>query len=100
MSDCIFCRALPKVMENDLAYALMDIKPISKGHMLFITKRHIQEIFEADPNEIKSLFALINQAKIALDKEHAPKGYNIQVNCGAVAGQIVMHAHLHLIPRY
>lgn len=100
MSDCIFCKNLPKVIENDLAYALNDIKQLTKGHMLFIPKRHIKEIFEATPDEIKSIFDLINQAKVKLDKEYHPDGYNIQANCGSVAGQIVMHAHLHLIPRY
>ena len=100
MSDCIFCKNLPKILENELAYALNDIKPLSKGHMLFITKRHIEQIFEATPDEVKALFDLINQAKVLLIKEHQPDGFNIQANCGSVAGQIVMHAHLHFIPRY
>ena len=100
MSDCIFCKNLPKVLENDLAYSLYDIKPLSKGHMLFIPKRHHATIFESTPKEIDAVFALINQAKKILEKEHNPTGYNIQVNCGASAGQIVMHAHVHLIPRY
>ena len=100
MADCIFCKNLPKVLENDLAYAVYDIKPLSRGHMVFIPKRHFEQVFQADAEEIKSLFDLINKAKALLDKEHHPDGYNIQVNCGSVAGQIVMHAHLHLIPRY
>lgn len=100
MSDCIFCKNLPKVLENELAYALNDINPISKGHMLFIPKRHFVTLFESTPQEIEALFDLMNKAKELLDKQHKPDGYNMQVNCGAVAGQIVMHAHLHLIPRY
>jgi diadenosine tetraphosphate (Ap4A) HIT family hydrolase len=100
MGDCIFCKDLPKVLENKLAYALNDIRPISKGHMLFIPKRHHETVFESSPEEIKSLFELINEAKILLTKEHHPDGYNIVANCGTAAGQIVMHAHLHLLPRY
>ncbi len=100
MSDCIFCKQLPRVIENDLAYALNDIKPLSQGHMLFIPKRHIVQIFEATPAEIEAVFDLINKAKLMLDGQHAPDGYTVQANCGSVAGQIVMHAHLHLIPRY
>ncbi len=100
VSDCIFCKDLPKVLENGLAYAVNDIKPISKGHMLFITKRHIPQIFEATADEQVAIFELINQAKLLLDKDHRPDGYTVQVNCGACAGQIVMHAHVHLIPRY
>ena len=100
MSDCIFCKDLPKVIANELAYAIYDIKPLSKGHMLFIPKRHHATIFESTPQEIEAVFELVNQAKALLHKEHKPDGYNVQVNCGAVAGQIVMHAHVHLIPRY
>ncbi len=100
MPDCIFCKSLPKVIENDYAYALYDIKPITKGHMLIVVKRHMEQIFEANGEEIKAVFDLVNQAKEILDKEHKPQGYNIQVNCGAKAGQIVMHAHVHVIPRY
>jgi len=100
MADCIFCKNLPKVLENDYAYAVYDIKPITKGHMLFIPKRHYETVFHASDTEIQALFDLINQAKAILDKEHQPAAYNINANCGEAAGQIVMHAHLHLIPRY
>ena len=100
MSECIFCQNLPKVLENNLAYAIYDIKPISKGHMLFVPKRHQVTLFESSLDEIKAIFSLINKAKVLLQKEHNPAGYTIQANCGAVAGQIVMHAHMHLIPRY
>ncbi len=100
MSDCIFCKNLPKVLENDLAYALYDIKPISSGHMLLIPKRHHESLFESTPEEITAVFELIHQAKAIITKERKPDGYNLQANCGRVAGQIVMHAHVHLIPRY
>ena len=100
MSDCIFCKNLPKVLENELAYALNDIKPITKGHMLVIPKRHHTTIFESTPEEIIAVFELIQRAKGLLIKEHKPDGFNIVANCGPAAGQIVMHAHLHLLPRY
>lgn len=100
MSDCVFCKSLPKVLENDLAYALYDIKPITKGHMLFIPKRHHTTVFESTPQEVAAVFDLIARGKALVEKEHKPAGYNVQANCGAAAGQIVMHAHIHLIPRY
>jgi diadenosine tetraphosphate (Ap4A) HIT family hydrolase len=100
MEDCVFCKKLPKVMENDLAYGIYDIKPLTKGHMLFIPKRHHETIFESTPEEIKAVFELIQKAKDLLDKEHKPAGFNIAANCGQAAGQIVMHAHIHLLPRY
>ena len=100
MIDCIFCKNLPKVLENELAYALFDIKPITKGHLLVIPKRHYTTIFESTPEEIKAVFELLQKAQSLLLKEHKPDGFNIVANCGEAAGQIVMHAHVHLLPRY
>ena len=100
MTDCIFCKDLPKVLENDLAYALYDIKPLSKGHMLVIPKRHHATVFESTPTEINAIFDLLTKAKAIIQKEHDPDGYNVTANCGTAAGQIVMHVHFHLIPRY
>ncbi len=99
-SECVFCRNLPKVLENDLAFGVYDIHPISKGHMVFIVKRHHENLFSSNAQEVEAMFALIRKAKDMLDKEYGPHGYNIQANCGAIAGQTVMHAHMHLIPRY
>ena len=100
MSDCIFCKNLPKVMENELAFCLYDIKPITKGHMLVIPKRHYTTMFESTSDEIKAVFELIKEAKELLSKEYKPDGFNIVANCGEAAGQIVMHAHMHILPRY
>jgi diadenosine tetraphosphate (Ap4A) HIT family hydrolase len=100
MIDCIFCKNLPKVLENELAYGLYDIKPLSKGHMLIIPKRHHQTLFESSSEEILAVFELTAKAKELLLSAHQPDGFNIVANCGEAAGQIVMHAHLHLVPRY
>jgi diadenosine tetraphosphate (Ap4A) HIT family hydrolase len=100
MSDCVFCKNLPKVLENELAYGLYDIKPITKGHMLIVLKRHHMTIFESTPDEIKAAFELAQRAKELLIKEFKPDGFNIIANCGEAAGQIVMHTHIHLLPRY
>ena len=88
------------MLENELAYVLYDIKPITKGHMLIIPKRHQITVFESTPEEIKAIFELIQKAKELLIKEYNPDGFNIVANCGETAGQIVMHAHVHLLPRY
>ncbi|MEI8012407.1 MAG: HIT family protein [Candidatus Omnitrophota bacterium] len=100
MAECVFCKNIPKVMDNALAYAVYDINPLSKGHALVIPRRHFNEIFEATPEEFSAMQELLTRMKILLDQQHGPHGYNIWINCGAAAGQVVMHAHMHLIPRY
>ncbi len=100
MSDCVFCKDLPKVVENELAYVLYDINPISRGHALIIPRRHFEHIFDATPAESNAIKELIAAMKIKLDGQYKPDGYNIWINCGKAAGQVVMHAHVHMIPRF
>ncbi|MBF0485182.1 MAG: HIT family protein [Candidatus Omnitrophica bacterium] len=100
MSECVFCKNLPRIIENELVYAVYDIKPISKGHALIIPKRHFEQIFEATLEESNAVKAMIVAMKNRIQKEYEPDGFNIWINCGKAAGQIVMHAHVHLIPRY
>jgi len=100
MPDCIFCKNLPKVMENELAFALYDINPVTQGHTLVIPKRHFLTLFESTSDELKAIFELIYKGRELLLKKYQPDGFNIAANCGAAAGQIVMHAHVHLLPRY
>ena len=46
------------------------------------------------------MFELLEDAKLLLDKERKPDGYNIGINVGEAAEQTVWHVHAHLIPRY
>jgi diadenosine tetraphosphate (Ap4A) HIT family hydrolase len=43
---------------------------------------------------------LLDQAKINIQAEYQPDGFNIGINDGPTAGQTVPHLHIHLIPRY
>lgn len=104
MENCPFCEWKNEkekmVLENDLSFARYDEFAVSKGHMLFMTKRHVRDFFETNAEEKKAIFELIDKAKEIIDKKYNPTGYNIGMNCGESAGQTVMHVHVHLIPRY
>lgn len=99
-SKCIFCNQEEIILENELAWARYDKYPVSPGHLLIITKRHVADFFDITTDERKALNDLLEEAKKKLDREYSPDGYNIGVNCGAAAGQTIMHLHIHLIPRY
>lgn len=100
--NCPFCN-LPKeriFLSTDFAYAIKDGFPVSTGHTLIITKRHIPSWFETTDEERQELFKLLSLAKEMLEDELHPNGYNIGINDGPAAGQTVPHLHIHLIPRY
>ncbi len=104
MEDCLFCKGKEDkekiVLENEYAFVMFDEFPVNKGHMLFMTKRHVKDFFGTTTEEKNAIFELIEKAKEILDKKYSPDGYNIGMNCGEAAGQSVMHVHIHLIPRY
>jgi len=100
MEPCIFCEREDLFLENDLAWIKYDKYPVSPGHMLIISKRHIPDFFSTTPEERQALSQLLDKAKQILDEQYHPDGYNIGINCGEYAGQSVMHLHIHLIPRY
>jgi diadenosine tetraphosphate (Ap4A) HIT family hydrolase len=67
---------------------------------LLIPKRHTGSFFDLSEQERSDLLSLLDRAKLALDEEFQPQGYNIGINDGAAAGQTVPHLHVHLIPRF
>lgn len=100
MENCIFCVREDVVLENDLAWVKYDKYPVSPGHLLIISKRHFADFFSATAAERTAFNQLLDEARGYLEEKYRPDGYNIGINCGAPAGQSVMHLHIHLIPRY
>lgn len=100
--SCPFCaiERLKPVLENELAFAIYDLYPQSPGHLLVVLRRHVPSYFDATPAEHAAMAELLLAGKQLLDRERQPAGYNVAANIGAVAGQVVMHCHVHLIPRY
>jgi len=67
---------------------------------VIIPRQHRPTAFDLSEAEITATFRLLARVKAWMDEEFAPDGYNLGWNCGAVGGQSLMHAHLHVIPRF
>ncbi|CUA99692.1 HIT family protein [Thiomonas bhubaneswarensis] len=98
--QCPFCREMPRVLHNELAFAVYDRTPVNPGHMLLIPFRHVADWFDCTEQEQQALLALAAVGRDRLQRERQPDGFNLGVNCGPAAGQSIFHVHLHLIPRY
>ena len=102
---CVFCDVMAKdtsriVGENSLAFSIRDGFPVTDGHTLIIPRRHTAEYFDFVPAEVSAVNLLLkDQRKKLLESDSTIEGFNIGMNCGAVAGQTVFHCHVHLIPR-
>ncbi len=83
-----------------LVFSFMDIAPINFGHVLVIPKEHhtsTATIPEATAGRMFLVGARIGAAmRHGLDAD----GFNLHLSDGTVAGQVVMHAHLHVVPRW
>ena len=105
-SDCLFCQMAHKENEATFfakfkhCYAIKDRFPVSNGHVLIIPYEHTDNWFTASEEVRLDIMNALAMVKEQLDTECNPQGYNIGANCGEVAGQTVMHLHVHLIPRY
>ena len=101
-NPCLFCsiKEIDMADENTLAYASYDTYPVSEWHCLIIPKRHAKDYFELTNDEVIACNDLIKKIKEKiLLKDPLVKGFNIGTNVGKIAGQSVLHCHIHLIPR-
>lgn len=99
---CLFC-TIPSeriIAENELAYAIEDAYPVTPGHVLAIPKRHVEDYFSLYQPELNAINRLLSEQRHRLlDADQEIEGFNIGNNTGVVAGQTIMHCHIHLIPR-
>lgn len=102
--ECIFCSIAARdapahiFYEDEQTVAFLDIFPFTRGHALVIPKRHGARLtdlpFEDQITLVRSLDEVCRRiGRLSSD-------YNVALNAGALAGQIVFHVHFHVIPRY
>ena len=94
--DCIFCEIKSDVYENDNFIVVKDINPKAEIHLLIIPKKHIESInhLELEDKDLMGEMILIAQK---VDKDKGIESYNLQINVGRKAGQVVDHIHMHLL---
>ena len=104
--NCVFCNIaegkIPsaKVYEDDKILAFLDVSPTSKGHTLVITKEHFANFLMVPKDLLAQAFDVAQKIGQAMVANLGAKGINILTNVNEIAGQSVMHFHVHLIPRY
>lgn len=104
--DCVFCKIvrgdLPcsRLFEDDRVLAFLDIAPWNKGHSLIIPKEHHNSITTVPTAFLDRMMAIAPALGAALMRAADADGFNLLLSNGPCAGQVVPHAHLHVIPRH
>ena len=103
---CVFCAIrdghLPalSVAENERAFAILDINPISDGHTLIVPRAHVPTLFDIAEEDVVATIRLAHRVASGIRRSLQPDGLNLLQNNGAAAFQSVPHFHMHLIPRW
>ncbi len=106
MEDCIFCKIIggkipsAKVYEDDGIMSFLDIMPANKGHCLVVPKKHYETLLDIPDEDLANLIKAAKKVTKALSLSIGNGSYNLIMNNGKEAGQLVNHAHLHIIPRF
>ncbi|MEJ2295432.1 MAG: HIT domain-containing protein, partial [Candidatus Lokiarchaeota archaeon] len=106
--DCILCAVRDndervvtlKIYEDDIIFISLNLYPYNPGHMMIIPNRHVTSFIELTKKEILHINRTIQGVQLLLDHLYSPKGYNIGINQGLVAGASIKHLHIHIVPRY
>jgi len=104
--DCVFCKiingSLPcyKVYENEHILAFLDINPVNKGHTLVVPKEHYERLEKVPDDLLRELIIAIKKVGKAVIKGVGAEAFNLGLNNGKDAGQLVMHIHFHIMPRF
>jgi len=105
MEDCIFCKIVNgeipsiKVYEDERVYAFADINPISDGHTLIIPKAHAENLWEMSENNIVAVVQASQKIAAAMKEVFGPVGIAVLQLNGKVVNQVVLHYHMHMIPK-
>lgn len=106
MENCLFCKIAKKELSANIVYedkdiiAFLDISPINPGHTLVVPKKHSENIYGMDEATLKKASVAIKRVAIAVKKGTNADGINIGMNNESFAGQVIMHSHFHIIPRF
>lgn len=104
--DCIFCKIIAgeipshTLYEDENCKVILDINAATKGHALIILKDHYDNFFELPEEKAVEVIKVAKKMTMQMKERLGCDGFNILQNNNEIAGQTVMHYHMHLIPRY
>lgn len=105
-ASCLFCKIIAgeipakKIYEDDTVLAFLDIHPVNIGHTLVIPKAHFANLYDTSDETLSHMMTVVKKLSVAVKGALNADGVNIEMNNDAVAGQIIFHTHLHIIPRF
>ena len=79
---------------------ILDISQTTYGHTLVMPKKHYENFLQMPSDEFSNLMSKAQEISILITSKLNANGCNVLINTNEVAGQTVIHTHVHIIPRY
>lgn len=106
-TDCPFCAiaagkddSVELIAESESWVAFFPSTPATSGHTLLIPRRHVADLWSAEPELGAELAVAAIKIGRAIQRALEPEGMNLITSKGKAAEQSVFHLHLHLVPRW
>lgn len=104
MADrCVFCAiangdiAAHVVLDDEVAIAFLDHRPVFKGHILLASKTHVETLADLPRELIEPYFLRAQSLAVALQEALGADGSFVAIN--NIVSQSVPHLHVHIVPR-
>jgi histidine triad (HIT) family protein len=104
--ECIFCKVLAgeipseRIYDDEHAIAVMDINPWTRGHAVVFPRKHAENLFEIDDDELGHVAVAAKRVAAKMRATLDLDGINLLQSNGRAAWQTIFHLHFHVIPRY
>ena len=101
--DCVFCRIISGevpahlVLEDDEFVAFLDARPVFKGHVLVVPRRHYVTLADLPVPAVGPLFERVRLLSAAIPAALGAQGTFVALN--NIVSQSVPHLHVHVVPR-
>jgi histidine triad (HIT) family protein len=102
--SCLFCSivageaAATLVAQGESFFAFLDARPVFKGHVLVVPRRHIPTLLDLAQDETGSLFTAVKRVAGAVERGLGADGTFVAMN--NKISQSVPHLHVHVVPRH
>ena len=102
-ATCVFCDIVRgdapahEVLRDEMAVAFLDRRPVFPGHVLVVTREHVETLADLPVEAIGPLFTRVQRVAVAVQRGMGADGTFVAQN--NTVSQSVPHLHVHVVPR-
>ncbi len=106
MDGCVFCKIVAGGIPAEVIYSdersvsFLVLEPVSEGHVVVVPREHSTSLEHMSAEDTSAVMATVQHLGPRIRDALGADAFNVGINCGEAAGQVVMHTHVHIMPRH